>query len=80
MTCDEKDKGVMDAVYVATNMAHYAIWFDLPDLPADYCWKLCFNTGDPRSPYLNISTAFNEHGILVGERSVVIFEVSPRET
>jgi len=80
MTCDEEDKGVMDAVYVATNMAHYAIWFDLPDLPADYCWKLCFNTGDPRSPYLNTSTAFNEHGILVGERSVVIFEVSPRET
>jgi glycogen operon protein len=80
MTCDEEDKGTMDAVYVATNMAHYAVWFELPGLPADYSWKLCFNTGDLRSPYLTTDTAFNEHGILAGERSVVIFEASPRET
>jgi hypothetical protein len=80
MTCDQEDSGIMDAVYVATNMAHYATWFDLPEIPSDYSWQLCFNTGDSQSPYLNPQPAFNDHGILVGERSVVIFQVSPRET
>jgi glycogen operon protein len=80
MTCDQEDSGTMDAVYVATNMAHYATWFDLPEIPSDYSWQLCFNTGDSQSPYLNPPPTFNDHGILVGERSVVIFQVSPRET
>jgi len=80
MTCNDDDKDIMDAVYVATNMAHYATWFDLPDLPSDYSWRLCFNTGDLESPHLVTSNAFKEHGILVGDRSVVIFEASPCET
>jgi hypothetical protein len=80
MTCNDDGKDIMDAVYVATNMAHYATWFNLPDLPSDYSWKLYFNTGDLESPNLATPNAFNEDGILVGERSVVIFEASPRET
>ena len=80
MTCNREDQEIMDAVYVATNMAHYATWFDLPQIPAEYSWQLCFNTGDSQSPYLDTPITFNEHGILVGERSVVIFQVSPRET
>lgn len=80
MSCNDDDKDIIDAVYVATNMAHYATWFDLPDLPSDYSWRLCFNTGDLESPHLVTSNAFKEHGILVGDRSVVIFEASPCET
>ncbi|MBM5806646.1 MAG: glycogen debranching protein GlgX [Cyanobacteria bacterium M_surface_10_m2_179] len=80
MTCDDAAHGQMDAVYVATNMAHYATWFDLPGLPEGYSWSLCFNTGDSVSPHMNNPAPFNENGILVGERSVVIFNASPRET
>jgi len=80
MSCDKPDSKLMDAVYVATNTAHYATWFDLPSLPQGYCWHLCFNTGDASTPNHTRTTPYNEHGILVGERSVVIFSASPSET
>lgn len=80
MSCDQADSDVMDAVYVATNMAHYASWFDLPSLPSGYGWQLHFNTGDTRSPNLTQPIAYADHGILVGERSVVIFSASHFET
>lgn len=80
MSCDKPDSKLMDAVYVATNTAHYATWFDLPRLPQGYGWHLCFNTGDASTPHHTPTTPYNEHGILVGERSVVIFSASPSET
>ena len=69
-----------DTVYVAANSAHYATWFDLPQLPEIYEWNLCFNTGNQVEPYLKTPLKFRETGILVGERSIVIFTASPRET
>ena len=80
MSCDREDTGVMDAVYVATNTAYYAEWFDLPALPTNYRWQLQFNTGDSSSPYLDKPVTFDDHGILVGERSMIIFTASPCET
>jgi len=80
MSCDHPDSHQMDAVYVATNMGHYAAWFDLPSLPQGYRWQLCFNTGDVSIPYQNKPAPYHEHGILAGERSVLIFAASPNET
>jgi glycogen operon protein len=79
MSCDQ-DTGLMDAVFVATNMAHYACWFDLPKLPDGYDWNLCFNTGDTANPYQEIPVKFKDQGILVGDRSLIIFSASPSET
>jgi hypothetical protein len=70
----------MDAVYVASNMAHYATWFELPPLPTEYVWNLCFNTGDIQCPFQQSPIPYLERGILVGDRSVLIFTASPRET
>ena len=80
MSCDDDSTGLMDAVYVASNMAHYATWFELPSLPTEYVWKLCFNTGDIQSPFQQSLAPYLESGILVGDRSVLIFTASPRET
>ena len=80
MSCDKPDSNQLDAVYVATNSAHYATWFELPSLPKEYCWHLCFNTGDASMPHHQPTTPYTQHGILVGERSVVIFSASPSET
>jgi isoamylase len=80
MSCDQPDSDGMDAVYVSTNMAHYASWFDLPSLPSGYGWQLHFNTGDTQSPNLMQPIAYVDHGILVGERSVVILSASRLET
>ena len=30
MSCDQSENDSTDTVYVATNTAHYATWFDLP--------------------------------------------------
>ena len=76
----QKANGQPDTVYVAANSAHYATWFELPRLPEIYEWKLCFNTGNQVEPYLKKPVAFRETGILVGERSMVIFTASPLET
>ena len=47
MSCDKIDQSSsIDLVYVATNMAHYATWFELPKCPDLYRWHLSFNTGD----------------------------------
>lgn len=75
MTADSNDAqgAFSDAVYVAANSAHYASWFDLPELPNNGQWSIRFNTGDMDRPVLNTDTAFADSGILVGERSVVIF-------
>ena len=69
-----------DTVYVAANSAHYATWFELPQLPEIFEWNICFNTGNQAEPYLKEPNVFKEAGILVGERSMVIFTASPRET
>ena len=79
MSC-QQENGQSDTVYVADNSAHYATWFDLPQLPEIYEWNLCFNTGNQVEPYLKTPLTFRETGILVGERSIVIFTASPRET
>lgn len=75
MTADSNDAqgAFSDAVYVAANSAHYASWFDLPELPNNGQWSIRFNTGDMDRPVLNTESAFADSGILVGERSVVIF-------
>jgi len=65
-----------DIVYVATNMAHYASWFTLPDPPPTYQWRLCFNTGDGTQPVHHDQPVFEESGLLLGERSVVILTAS----
>jgi hypothetical protein len=80
MTCDDETTGHMDAVFVASNVAHYASWFDLPQLPDEYQWQLCYNTGDRNSPTQASPIEYHENGILVGERSMIIFAASPRET
>jgi len=80
MSCDDEATGHMDAVFVASNVAHYACWFDLPRLPDEYQWQLCYNTGDRDSPSQANPTQYHENGILVGERSMTIFAASPRET
>ena len=80
MSCEQSENGDIDTVYVATNTAHYATWFDLPSLPNDYEWQLNFNTGDSQTPITQGSSSFTDHGILVGERSVVIFSASRSET
>ena len=80
MSCEPSENSDADIVYVATNTAHYATWFDLPSLPNEYEWCLNFNTGDTQSPVTKESSPFKEQGILVGERSVVIFSASRTET
>lgn len=80
MSCDTFESQKMDAVYVACNTAHYATWFELPALPAHYGWKLHFNTGAQQSTHFADPIVFENHGILVGERSVVIFAASHLET
>ena len=80
MMSSQTDDGQSDTVYVAANSAHYATWFELPQLPEVYEWDLCFNTGNQVEPYLKKPVPFRETGILVGERSMVIFTASPRET
>jgi len=77
MSCDYPGSSAMDAVYVATNSAHYASWFDLPNLPQGYRWSLNFNTGDVQNSRLEPPVNYNKHGILVGDRSMVIFSASP---
>lgn len=76
MSCD-LDHGLVDVVYVAANMAHYATWFDLPTCPAGYQWNLCFNTGDIDRPVHVPSSQLDHSGLLVGERSVIILQASP---
>mgnify|MGYP001464978533 FL=1 len=80
MMSSQTENQKSDTVYVAANSAHYATWYDLPQLPHTYIWNLCFNTGNQDEPYLKKPTFYNESGILVGERSMVIFTASPRET
>jgi len=80
MMSSQTEDGRSDTVYVAANSAHYATWFDLPKLPEIYVWNICFNTGNQAEPYLKKPNVFEETGILVGERSMVIFTASPRET
>lgn len=74
MSTDLPDQGGIDAVYVATNMAHFASWFSLPELPADYRWHLCFNTGDETQPFNPQEPRFDDSGILLGDRSVVVLK------
>jgi glycogen operon protein len=68
---------LVDVVYVASNMAHYASWFDLPEAPSGYSWYLCFNTGDPSHQVVEDASPFEQSGLLVGEHSVVILRASP---
>jgi glycogen operon protein len=64
--------GVTDVVHVIANMAHYASWFSCPELPGRLQWNIRFNTGDPSSPRPETAIPLSDHGLLVGERSVVI--------
>ena len=67
-------QGGVDAVYVATNMAHFASWFEFPALPAGFRWHLCFNTGDSNRPFNAEEPPIHDGGILVGDRSVVVLK------
>lgn len=80
MSANKEGVDEVDIVYVATNMAHYAVWFELPHLPEHYHWKIHFNTGDSANPYQISPAEFNDSGILIGDRSVIILSGSPRET
>jgi glycogen operon protein len=73
---DPNNSANTDIVYVATNMAHYASWFNLPDPPPSYQWKLCFNTGDQTKPVHHDQPEFKDSGLLLGERSVAILTAS----
>lgn len=79
MMSSDCDVGNVDIVYIATNMAHYASWFELPAPPDGYRWLLCFNTGDPANPVHASPIPLDHLGLLVGERSVVILTASPTE-
>lgn len=73
-SCDRPDApGETDTVYVIANMAHYATWFDLPSLPEERAWQFVFNTGDVNSAIIPAGQTLTSHGVLVGERSVMIF-------
>lgn len=73
-SCDRPDApGETDTVYVIANMAHYATWFDLPSLPEERAWQFVFNTGDVNSAIIPPGQTLTSHGVLVGERSVMIF-------
>ncbi len=80
MMSSQTGDGQSDTVYVAANSAHYSTWFELPQFPEVYEWDLCFNTGNQVEPYLKKPVPFGETGILVGERSMVIFTASLKET
>jgi isoamylase len=63
-------------IYVAMNMHWEANWFEIPGLPPGMKWHVFANTGAPspddiwepgKEPLLS-----NQHGILLGDRSVVI--------
>ena len=71
-TVSDADGLDIDIVYVATNMASYASWFDLPELPHPYSWSLFFNTGDPSDQIFESGLPISQTGLLVGEHSVVI--------
>ena len=78
MTTDQTgEANRADIVYVVANMAHYASWFNLPESPNGYRWKFNINTGDENQPVSPPNSFLNEGGILVGDRSVVIFTADP---
>lgn len=77
LAVSEDDSHGVDIVYVATNMAHYASWFEIPDAPQGYLWHLYLNTGDPSEQVYQDGVLLTQSGILVGERSVVILCASP---
>jgi isoamylase len=64
-----------DTVYVIANMAHYASWFDLPQIASGKSWRICFNTADPAGPTFSDQPPLQSQGLLVGERSVVILSL-----
>ena len=78
MSCNKaEDSRPIDLVYIGTNMAHYASWFELPECPENYRWHLCFNTGDLDHAVFEEAPPFNGSGLLLGERSVAIFQALP---
>ena len=75
-TTVEASGGEFDVVYIAANMAHFASWFELPEAPEGYRWRICFNTGEQKSPILANEPTLASKGILLGERSVAILRAS----
>ena len=63
-------------IYVAMNMHWKTQWFDLPGLPGGMQWHIFANTGcNPPDDSWEAGTEpvlENQHGLLVGDRSVVI--------
>ncbi|MBO1351642.1 MAG: glycogen debranching protein GlgX [Hormoscilla sp. GUM202] len=61
-------------IYVAINMHWEAHWFDIPGLGDGMQWHVFANTGDPQGSWQpGTEPALSEqHGILLGDRSVVI--------
>ena len=66
----------VDVVYVAANMAHFASWYELPQISSSFQWILKFNTGDKNCQHHLLGRSLAENGILVGERSIAIFIAS----
>lgn len=77
-SCDRPESpSEADTVYVIANMAHYASWFHLPSLPDGWVWQFAFNTGDVSGAIIPEGISFSSHGVLAGERSVLIFTAQP---
>ncbi len=79
MLCGKHAKGGTvqdDFIYVAMNMHWETHWFDLPGLPAGKDWYLFANTSvsapDDAWPPGSEPILDDQHGLLVGDRSVVV--------
>ena len=63
-------------VYVAMNMHWEGQWCELPGLPSGMQWHVFANTGAPPPEDIwepgNEPLLSDQHGLLVGDRSVVI--------
>ncbi|MGK7903923.1 MAG: glycogen debranching protein GlgX [Hormoscilla sp.] len=61
-------------IYVAMNMHWEAHWFDIPGLGDGMQWHVFANTGDPQGSWQpgTEPVLSEQHGILLGDRSVVI--------
>jgi isoamylase len=63
-------------IYVAMNMHWQALWFEIPGLPNGMQWHVFANTGaNPPEDSWEVGSEpvlGNQHGLLLGDRSVVI--------
>lgn len=73
---EDGGKAIDDFIYVAMNMYWEGLWFELPQLPRRYKWRVFINTGMPspediHEPGFEIPPR-RQKEFLVGPRSVVV--------